>query len=169
MWKWFPFNNFSNVWQIFMKLDMKVHHGIKIQPKFDLIWAGPPGPWPSGTLHSALVMCTYMYSPPPPPPPKTVLALSGCQSLVRPFWEKVWDPYYILLKSNVTSRDHMVRCRGSKECGSCFVYFACKFHRRWRRFCITLKSTTLLFMCDRNVWTTKPWQWSKWPLDFNSI
>ena len=35
-----------------------------------------------------------------------------------------------LLKSDVTSRDHVVRCRGSEECGSRFVNFACKFH--WR-------------------------------------
>ena len=28
-----------------------------------------------------------------------------------------------LLKSNVTGRDQVVRCRGSQECGSCFVTF----------------------------------------------
>ena len=63
-----------------------------------------------------------------------------------------------LLKSNVTRPDHVVRCRGFQECGSRFVNFACKFHRRWHRLRITLKSTTLLFMRSSNVWTTKPWQ-----------
>ena len=67
---------------------------------------------------------------------------------------------YTLLKSNVTSRDHMVRSRGSQECGSRYVNFACQFHWRWHRIRITLKSTTLLFMRSSNVWTTKPWQWS---------
>ena len=62
-----------------------------------------------------------------------------------------------LLKSDVT-RDHVVRCRGSQECGSRNVNFACKFHRRSHRVRITLKSTTFLFMRSKNVWTTKPWQ-----------
>ena len=62
-----------------------------------------------------------------------------------------------LLKSDVTSRDHVVRC-GSQECGSRFVNFACQFHWRWHSFRITLKSTTFLFMRSSNVWTTKPWQ-----------
>ena len=35
-----------------------------------------------------------------------------------------------LLKSDVTRRDHVVRSRGSQECGSRFVSFACKFHSR---------------------------------------
>ena len=52
----------------------------------------------------------------------------------------------------------MVRCRGSQECGSRNVNFACKFHRRSHRVRITLKSSTLLFMRTRNVWTMKPWQ-----------
>ena len=56
-----------------------------------------------------------------------------------------------LLKSNVTRPDHVVRCRGSQECGSRFVNFACQFHRRWHRLRITLKSTTLLFMRSSNV------------------
>ena len=30
---------------------------------------------------------------------------------------------YTLLKSDVTTRDHMVRCRGSQECGSRNVNF----------------------------------------------
>ena len=58
---------------------------------------------------------------------------------------------YTLLKSAVTSPDHVVRCRGSQECGSRFVNFACQFHRRWHCFRITLKSTTLLFMRSSNV------------------
>ena len=36
-----------------------------------------------------------------------------------------------LLKSNVTGRDLGGRCRGSQECGSRFVNFACKFHTGW--------------------------------------
>ena len=56
-----------------------------------------------------------------------------------------------LLKSDVTSRDHVVRCRGSQECGSRFVNFACRFHWRWYSLRKTLKSTTLLFMHDSNV------------------
>ena len=63
---------------------------------------------------------------------------------------------YTLLKSDVTSRDQVVRCRGSQECGSRFVNFACQFHWRWHSLRITLKSTTLLFMRSSNVWTTKP-------------
>ena len=62
-----------------------------------------------------------------------------------------------LLKSDVTTRDHVIRCRGSQECGSRNVNFACKFHRRSHRVRITLKSTTFLFMRSKNVWTTKPW------------
>ena len=75
----------------------------------------------------------------------------------------------LLLKSDVTTRDHVVCCRGSQECGSRNVNFACKFHRRSHRVRITLKSTTLFFMRSRNVWTTKPWLRSEWPLDFNSV
>ena len=43
---------------------------------------------------------------------------------VRMTWE---DADNTLLKSDVTTRDHMVRCRGSQECGSRNVNFACKF------------------------------------------
>ena len=57
-----------------------------------------------------------------------------------------------LLKSDVTSRDRVVRCHGSKECGSRFVNFACQFYWRWHSLRITLKSTTLLFMRSSNVW-----------------
>ena len=42
-----------------------------------------------------------------------------------PFRMKVHNT---LLKSDVTRPDHVVRCRGSQECGSRFVKFACKFH-----------------------------------------
>ena len=38
---------------------------------------------------------------------------------------------YTLLKSNVTTWSVGGRCRGSQECGSRFVNFACKFHWRW--------------------------------------
>ena len=58
---------------------------------------------------------------------------------------------YTLLKSDVTTRDHVVRCRGSQECGSRNVNFACKFHRRSHRVRITLKSTTFLFMRSKNM------------------
>ena len=36
-----------------------------------------------------------------------------------------------LLKSNVTTWSVGGRCRGSQECGSRFVNFACQFHARW--------------------------------------
>ena len=49
---------------------------------------------------------------------------------------------YTLLKSDVTRRDHVVRCRGFQEYGSRFVNFACQFHSRWHSLCKTLKSTT---------------------------
>ena len=70
----------------------------------------------------------------------TYMTVTGC----------TWQPY-TLLKSDVTTRDHVVRCRGSQECGSRNVSFACKFHRRSHRVRITLKSTTLLFMRSSNV------------------
>ena len=38
---------------------------------------------------------------------------------------------YTLLKSNVTTWSVGGRCRGSQECGSRNVNFACKFHWRW--------------------------------------
>ena len=40
----------------------------------------------------------------------------------------------------------VVRCRGSQECGSRFVNFACQFHSRRHSLRITLKSTTLVCM-----------------------
>ena len=57
---------------------------------------------------------------------------------------------YTLLKSDVTRRDHVVRCRGSQECGSRFVNFACQFHSRRHSLRITLKSTTLVCMRSSN-------------------
>ena len=72
----------------------------------------------------------------------TIAACSG---------QKLFPYKYTLLKSDVTSRDHVVRCRGSQECGSRFVNFACQFHWRWHSFRITLKSTTLLFMRSSNA------------------
>ena len=56
-----------------------------------------------------------------------------------------------LLKSNFTGRDHVVRCRGSQECGSRFVNFACQFHSQMHGVPITLKSTTFLCMRSRNA------------------
>ena len=53
-----------------------------------------------------------------------------------------------LLKSDVTTRDHVVRCCGSQECGSRNVNFACKFHRRSHRVRITQKSTSLQHCCS---------------------
>ena len=41
------------------------------------------------------------------------------------------NPFNTLLKSNVTTWSVGGRCRGSQECGSRFVNFACKFHWRW--------------------------------------
>ena len=35
----------------------------------------------------------------------------------------IYQNYTLALKSDVTSCDHVVRCRGSQECGSRFVNF----------------------------------------------
>ena len=80
------------------------------------------------------------------------------KSWQRSEWRLDFNSVITLLKSDVTSRDHVVRCRGSQECGSRFVNFACQFHWRWHSLRITLKSTTLLFMRSSDAWTTKPWQ-----------
>ena len=87
--------------------------------------------------------------------------VTALSHLGRLFAEETWQEchnlglskkgHHTLLKSDVTTRDHVVRCRGSQECGSRNVNFACKFHRRSHRVRITLKSTTLLFMRTRNV------------------
>ena len=99
--------------------------------------------------------------PPPPPPPKKKKKKNLCmwnETLVSIIFLQVlfgldiktkmsiWNHeiriiyMYVggggggvntLLKSDVTSRDLMVRCRGSQECGSRFVNFACQFHWRW--------------------------------------
>ena len=55
-----------------------------------------------------------------------------------------------LLKSDVTRRDHVIRCRGSQECGSRFVNFACQFHSRRHSLRITLKSTKFVCMLSSN-------------------
>ena len=70
-----------------------------------------------------------------------VCGLSGCYGVYVVTIRGVSD--YTLLKSDVTTRDHVVRCRGSQECSSRNVHFACKFHRRSHRVRITLKSTTM--------------------------
>ena len=74
-----------------------------------------------------------------------------------------------LLKSDVTRRDHVVRCHGSHECW--FTHRQChsQFHSRWHSLRITLKSTTLVCMRRSNAWTTKSWQRSEWRLGFNSV
>ena len=74
-----------------------------------------------------------------------------------------------LLKSDVTRRDHVVRCRGSQECWFTLCQFHCQFHSRRHSLRITLKSTTLVCMRSSNAWTTKPWQRSEWRLGFNSV
>ena len=76
---------------------------------------------------------------------------------------------YTLLKSDVTRRDHMVHCHGSQECWFTLCQFRCQFHSRWHSLRITLKSTTLVHMRSRYVWTRKSWQQSEWRLDFNSV
>ena len=58
---------------------------------------------------------------------------------------------YTLLKSNVTSRDHVVRCRGSQECWFTLCQFRCQFHSRRHSLRITLKSTTLVCMRSSNA------------------
>ena len=59
-----------------------------------------------------------------------------------------------LLKSDVTRRDHVVRCRGSQECGSRIINFACQFHSRWHSLRITLKD--LQHWCACAVVTSEP-------------
>ena len=39
---------------------------------------------------------------------------------------------YTLLKSDVTRRDHVVRCRGSQGCWFTLCQFRCQFHSRWQ-------------------------------------
>ena len=76
---------------------------------------------------------------------------------------------YMLLKSDVTRRDHVVHCHGSQECWFTLCQFRCQFHSWRHSLRITLKSTTLVDMRSRYAWTTKSWQRSKWRLGFNSI
>ena len=65
---------------------------------------------------------------------------------------------YTLLKSDVTRRDHVVRCHGSHECWFIHCQFHSQFHSRRHSLRITLKYTTLVCMRSSNTWTTKPWQ-----------
>ena len=74
-----------------------------------------------------------------------------------------------LLKSDVTRRDHVVRCHGSHECWFTHRQFHSQFHSRWHSLRITLKSTTLVCMRSSNLWTTKSLQRSEWRLGFNSV
>ena len=79
------------------------------------------------------------------------------------------DNIYMLLKSDVTRRDHVVHCHGFQECWFTVCQFRCQFHPRWHSLRITLKSTTLVHMRSRYAWTRKSWQRSEWRLDFNSV
>ena len=56
-----------------------------------------------------------------------------------------------LLKSDVTRRDHMVRCHGSHECWFTHRQFHGQFHSRRHSLRITLKSTTLVHMRSGNA------------------
>ena len=65
------------------------------------------------------------------------------------------DPvYYTLLKSDVTRRDHVVRCHGSHECWFTHRQFHSQFHSRRHSLRITLKYTTLV--CMRSIVTREP-------------
>ena len=72
----------------------------------------------------------------------------------------------MLLKSDVTRCDHVVRCYGSQECWFTHRQFHSQFHSRRHSLCITLNYTTLVCMRSSNAWTTKPWQRSLWRLGF---
>ena len=81
----------------------------------------------------------------PPPPPGfandhynwlcvkvcTVQFLFRVQYEIQKFLQNKDNNHNTLLKSNVTTWSVGVRCRGSQECGSRFVNFACQFHARW--------------------------------------
>ena len=58
---------------------------------------------------------------------------------------------YTLLKSDVTRRDHVVRCHGSHECWFTHRQFHSQFHLRLHSLRITLKSTTLVCMRSSNA------------------
>ena len=74
-----------------------------------------------------------------------------------------------LLKSDVTRRDHVVRCHGSHECWFTHRQFHSQFHLRRHSLRITLKYTTLVHMRSSYAWTMKSWQRSEWRLGFNSV
>ena len=95
-------------------------------------------------------------------------SLTGIKDIDIPsYLIKVW--HNTLLKTDVTRRDHVVRCHGSHECWFTHRQFHSQFHSRWHSLCITLKSTTLVCMRSSNAWTTKSWQRSEWRLGFNSV
>ena len=73
------------------------------------------------------------------------------------------------LKSDVTRRDHVVRCHGSHECWFTHRQFYSQFYSRRHSLRITLKYTTLVHMRSSNAWTMKSWQRSEWRLGFNSV
>ena len=56
-----------------------------------------------------------------------------------------------LLKSDVTRRDHVVRCHGSHECWFTHRQFHSQFHSRRHSLRITLKYTTLVCMRSSNA------------------
>ena len=70
--------------------------------------------------------------------------------------------YNTLLKSDVTRRDHVIRCHGSQECWFTHRQFHSQFHSRRHSLRITLKYTTLVHMRSSYAWTRKSWQRSEW-------
>ena len=62
------------------------------------------------------------------------------------FSEQVYMYMYVLLKSDVTRRDHVVCCHGSHECWFTHRQFHSQFHSRRHSLRITLKYTTLVQM-----------------------
>ena len=88
----------------------------------------------------------------------------------KPDLSELWWKYkHMLLKSDVTCRDHVVCCHGSHECWFTHRQFHSQFHSRWHSLRITLKYTTLVHMRSGYAWTMKSWQRSEWRLGFNSI
>ena len=59
--------------------------------------------------------------------------------------------YYTLLKSDVTRRDHVVRCHRSHECWFTHRQFHSQFHSLRHSLRITLKYTTLVHMRSSNA------------------
>ena len=58
---------------------------------------------------------------------------------------------YTLLKSDVTRRDHVVRCHGSHECWFTHRQFHSQFLSRRHSLRITLKYATLVCMRSSNA------------------